>query len=685
MFRYQNEYDLRDGYPLLTSKLYKMLKKYIFFLLVLLGFSIIRSSFAVINVGLQPGDLYQRYLSVISTTIQSVDVEAGIIQLKVKDVFKGEYSKGEVVSIEVALEEVGIVFRDQISTGSIAEGKPIIAFIGKKHRTRSKDILFYTDGFQIGELESNKVLRWKSTDNREVGTDGEVISTMMGTWNGSSEMLIKMMSDIKSGRYFFPRKAYAKFQQEILLDKLAGEVKGVSLFDIDNDGDLDVFACSDAGNRIYLQMEPMVFVNATTYMDLGMASSSCAFADVNQDGYTDLLADGIIYQGFHDGYKLILDETDWLPYYHGRMVKSSAFVELNGDGNPDVIISFQDGGLGAFINTMSEGSGGFEDKTEAMGLSKAENGAGLTGYFAPGDWNLDNKTDIFYAAENGFLLVQNEDGVFYNVEHSIPFDFISGQERSAGFTGAGSFIPMITNEKFDLIIPTESSWHVVENKQGSLVDVTEYGNEISEGSYLHIATLAKDLNLDGYVDLFTTSRGQNGHNRFIINRGYGSFMLASVHKAYEHMFWGEAMEFGGWGIASGDVDMDGSPDLLYGNKRGDLFLILNQTLEMRVPVEFPDEELSTLLGIKVLSVKLSGNKGIIGAQIILSNSEGEIVGRSYVGSNINAGAWSPPEEQFAVNKAGKHQLKIIYSDGVEELREIELSDKQVTHLAIYRK
>lgn len=662
-----------------------MLKKYQLFLLLLFGLSITHSSFAVINVGLQPNDLYQRYLSVISTTVQSVDVETGTIQLVVNEAFKGDYIKGEVVTIKVAMEKLKLVFKDQVSTGFIAQGKPIVAFVGKNHRTRSKDLLFYADGFQIGTMESKNVWNWTSTDSEEVGTDGDAISTMMGTWNGSPEKLIKMMSDVKSGMYLFPRKAYAKFQQDIRIDKLAGEVKGVSLFDIDNDGDLDIFACSPAGNRIYLQLEPMVFVNATTFMGLEMASASVAFADVDQDGLVDLLADGKIYQGFNDGSKLTFEETDWLPISAGKEVKSSAFVALNKDGHPDVIVSFKDGGLMAFTNAFAEGGSGFKDKTAAMGLSKTENGAGLTGYFAPGDWNLDRRTDIFYSAGSGILLVQDDNGVFNSVKHTIPFDFVSGQERTAGNTGAGTFIPMLSNKRFDLIIPTESSWHVVENQQNNLVDVTKYGNEISEGSYLHIATLAKDLNLDSYVDLFTTSSGETGHNRFIINRGYGSFMLASTHKAYEHMFLGEAMESGGWGISAGDVNGDGSPDLLFGNKKGELFLIMNQTLEMRTPIEFPDAEVSTIMGIKVLSLKISGNKGIVGAQIVLLDTAGEIVGRSYVGCNVNAGSWSAFEEQFAVKKPGKYTLKISYSDGVEELREIELSEKQVTNLEIYRK
>ena len=85
-----------------------MLRKYLLFLLVLFGLSITKSSHAVINVGLQPNDLYQRYLSVISTTVQSVNVETSTIQLVVNDVFKGEYTKGEVVDTTI-LQKSGLI------------------------------------------------------------------------------------------------------------------------------------------------------------------------------------------------------------------------------------------------------------------------------------------------------------------------------------------------------------------------------------------------------------------------------------------------------------------------------------------------------------------------------------------------------------------------------------------------
>jgi hypothetical protein len=238
-------------------------------------------------------------------------------------------------------------------------------------------------------------------------------------------------------------------------------------------------------------------------------------------------------------------------------------VELDGDGYPDAVVSTENGGLHAYVNPGPEG-GAFRDATEAMGLDRKENGAGLNGFFAPGDWNDDGRMDLFYAAGRpgqtaGFLLVQGADGMFRAVGHSIEFDFNSGEERVPGFTGAGFFAPIIDPGRLDLIVPYETGWHLVTNVGGVPVDVSADAGEITEGSYLHLASIAEDFNVDGYVDYYTTSRAASGHNRFIINRGYGSFMHSAPHRYYGHMFKGPAHALGGWGVAAGDVDDDGAP------------------------------------------------------------------------------------------------------------------------------
>ena len=45
-----------------------------------------------------------------------------------------------------------------------------------------------------------------------------------------------------------------------------------------------------------------------------------------------------------------------------------------------------------------------------MGLDRASCGAGGDGFVTPGHWNDDLRTDLFYAAGGGYLLVQNDCG-----------------------------------------------------------------------------------------------------------------------------------------------------------------------------------------------------------------------------------------------------------------------------------
>ncbi len=643
------------------------------------------SAAGLINAGLQPVDLVGRYRAVVAGEIVRVDSEQHRLEVRITSVFKGDYKPGQIVTVS-AVGEMAEALAQEVEAGKLKVGAPIAAFVGRSRRRRAKELLFYAGGFYLGRMDGPDRWSWTDSDKEMVGTDGKKIPSLAGTWNGSTEDLIRMLGDIRAGRAYFPRKAYACFRKDNLLDKFDDTpVRGVALYDIDGDGDLDVYACSDEEDRLYLQMEPMKFVNATDHVGLEVASPSCSFADVDADGRADLLAGGIILRGRtgSDGI-LRLEQTEWLPYEANEDLKSSAFVEINGDGYPDVIISKLKGGLRVYLNPGPK-TGPFTDATAAAGLDRKANGAGRTGFFAPGDWNGDGRCDLFYAAGKGLLLTQNDKGVFSPVKHDIGFRFASGEQGQEGLTGAGCFMPILGQDRLDLIVPTESSWHVVANRRGVPVDVTEYGNEISEGSYLHLATIAEDLNLDGYVDFYTTSRTRNGHNRFIINRGYGSFMLASVHKHYEHMFNGPAHTSGGWGVAAGDVNDDGAPDLLLGNTRGHLFLILNDTLTMRKPVAHPTDDMARLLKVRILTVRVTGRRGVLGARLTVHDEAGRVVARRDIGSNVAVGCRGPDVVNFALRDPGKCTLTVRYADGLSRSWPVDLSEKPRVKIRADRK
>lgn len=629
---------------------------------------------ALINAALQPIDLHARYKAVIAGEIVAVDGKRNTVEFRVGAVFKGDYKPGQKVVI-VAAGEMAQVLAQAAETPAFRKGAKIAAFVGKRRRRRAKELLFYAGGFYLGRMESADRWSWTACDKELVGTDGKRVPSLAGTWNGETEMLITMLGDISAGRSHFPRKAYARFKKDILLDTFDDTpVHGVALYDVDGDGDLDVYACSDDEDRLYLQMKPLVFVNATDYVGLDVASPSCSFADVDADGQADLLAGGVILRGRFVGDRIRFQRTEWLPYEANEELKSSAFAELNGDGYPDVVVSKFKGGLRAYLNPGAKG-GAFKDITVGSGLTRKECGAGGTGFFAPGDWNDDGRCDLFYGAGTGLLLVQDAKGSFSPVTHKIGFRFDSGEEGRPGLTGAGCFMPILGYDRLDLIVPTESGWHVVANRRRLPVDVTEYGNEISEGSYLHLATVAADLNLDGYVDFYTTTRTANGHNRFIINRGYGSFMLASVHRHYEHMFNGPAHTSGGWGVAAGDVNDDGAPDLLLGNTRGQLFLMVNDTLAARRPVEHPTDDIARLLEVRILTVRVTGKLGVVGARVTLADKDGRIVGRRDIGSNVAVGCRGSDTVNLAVRAGGTYKLAVRYSDGLVRSWDVDLAKR----------
>ncbi|MDP3072481.1 MAG: VCBS repeat-containing protein [Opitutaceae bacterium] len=632
------------------------------------------SLWAVINVGLQPSDLFQRHETVLSGEIERVDRDAGKFFLRVTALHKGDSPKvGDVIEIAAVDAMAGVLTAGASAPTDIAVGQPVAAFVGKRQRRRENELLFYAGAFYLGLRESPTQWKWNAGDTQLIGTDGKPVPTMLGTWNGSTPQLVRMLADLARDRSYYPRRGYAAFKPDLLIEKLPGPVKGVALYDIDRNGLPDLYACSPAGDRVFLQMEKLEFVDATEWLGLKQASVSVAFADFDLDGIPDLLAGGTLLRGFVEGEQRGFKPTARLPLSAAdlAMVHAAAFIEANGDGYPDILVSLNGGGLRLFLNPGKAG-GAFTDITARAGLDRAETGAKGTGYFTLGDWNGDGLTDLYYAAGSGLLLIQDKAGRFTPQPGAPKLRFLSGEDEKPGFTGAGAFTPILGTGRTDLIVPVENGWHVIENRAGQPVDVTEHGNEISEGSFLHIATVAADLNLDGHVDFYTVSRAKNGHNRFIINRGYGSFMLGDVHRAYEHMFQGPAQELGGWGLAAGDANGDGQPDLLIGNEHGHLVLILNDTLAFRQPVENATDEIARMLKTGVLVVTVDGPLGVVGATVRLETTAGEVRDVRFIGGNNASGCRSPDEAIFAVREPGSYVVRVRHADGHERTWPVEI-------------
>ncbi|MEM7791280.1 MAG: VCBS repeat-containing protein, partial [Verrucomicrobiota bacterium] len=410
---------------------------------------------------------------------------------------------------------------------------------------------------------------------------------------------------------------------------------------------------------------------------------SVALADFDGDGLNDLLAGTTLYQGQFEDNRFYFVKTELLPERSASKLKTATFCDINGDGFPDILASFVDKGIEIYLNPAGQGDA-FMDVTQSMGLDRPEAGAGSDAYVTPGDWNGDGLMDLFLAAGDGYLLIQDQDGRFTPKPHEIEFKFTVGADNETGITGAGVFMPIVQSEALDLVVPMEESWLVIANNDGLPEDITRWGNEISEGSNDHLSTIGADLNLDGYMDLFTVSRAPNGHNRFIINRGYGSFMLAPVHRHYEYVFRGPSSERGGLSSAVGDLNDDGAPDLVVGNIHGDITLIINDTLQARSPIEFPPREIKILEGTHLLQVRVLGTKGVTNARLRLIDKAGVVVARRDLGSNVAGGSFGPNRVSFAVRRPDVLTLEVRYSDGLIQQKEVDLTEDQYVSINIDR-
>jgi hypothetical protein len=615
------------------------------------------SLYALVNPSLQPINLYERYVYVLSAKVASVDEARGVMQLDVLEVYKGDFPSKQITLEFTPVSEQADDL-DPMDEGGASGMEPpevgqvVVAYVGKTLRRRERDVMIYVGNRIWHEIEMHdtaKPAEWKWIATAE--------ETMVGTFNGSAERFADMMRDVQAGTMFFPAKVYARFKPDHVIAELEQPIGGVALYDIDRDGRLDALAAGENGLRVYLQTAALKFEDRTEALGLAsVAGQSVSVADVNADGTPDLLVDATVFLG-KDG---TFTKSEFSASGADQNLKVSAFVEINGDGLPDLLFSRVGGGLAVFLNSVDT-PGTFTDATEQLGLHTEAAGAKGNGYVTVGDWNLDDRTDIFYAEGRGILLEQGEDGTFSPVEQKIYFNFKGGPELTPAVTGAGSFAPIWDVDSSDLVVPGDTDIALTIREAGTLSNVTGYGNEIALAGNSHLATLAHDLDMDGYPDLFTIARDAKSKNVYHTNRGYGSFMHSALYAP--DFFPGKSFETGAGGVAAGDANGDGADDLLLGGRDGRLVLVQNDALSLRQGVEHPVYHLKKLIESSIVTVPLQRERGVLGARVTVENEAGQVVALRTVGHAILTGCRGPDTLNIAVREPGAYKVHVRYSDG----------------------
>ncbi len=400
---------------------------------------------------------------------------------------------------------------------------------------------------------------------------------------------------------------------------------GAALFDFDGDGRLDIYLLTNAGpnsastNRLFRNMPNGTFQDVTEGSGLGIAGHNMgvAIGDVNNDGLPDVLVTqyGGVRLFLNQGGGKFKDVTEAAGLANPLWATSANFFDYDKDGWLDLVVVnyldddpswvcratagtkdycapsvFRGTVTRLFRNLAMAPCVRFQDVTVAAGLAQAP-GPGLGVYCA--DFNGDGWPDIFVANDDrpNHLWINQHNGTFTEEAHArgLAVD-VMGQAQG----NMGVAIGDVDNDGlFDLYISHLASEHntlwLQGPQRGLFRDRTARAGLLSTAwRGTGFGTLMADFDHDGWLDIAVVNgrvaretRTPNAalgphlqhyseRNQLLRNAGQGRFRDISGANA---PFCGTPNV--ARGLAVGDLDGDGAPDLLVTTVAGRARLLRN--------------------------------------------------------------------------------------------------------------
>jgi hypothetical protein len=243
----------------------------------------------------------------------------------------------------------------------------------------------------------------------------------------------------------------------------------------------------------------------------------------------------------------------------GHHLTGAAVLDVDGDGRDEVFVG---GGEGQADALLSLAGGRLVDRIAGTGLSSPVATYGSNAL----DLDADGDVDLLVCRNDGVTLYTNEGGAFRGrrlpirfAPNAVPLAVAAGDVDRDGdadlyvsaFVDFPHFVPATFN------VPAHAKPNHLLRNDGNLVftDVTDAVTASRQNTF---TSLFVDLDADGFQDLVVAQN--TGEAEILRNRGDGSFERTPVSTGYG--FW--------MGVATGDYDSDGDPDLAFTNV-GDSF------------------------------------------------------------------------------------------------------------------
>ena len=335
-------------------------------------------------------------------------------------------------------------------------------------------------------------------------------------------------------------------------------VPGIALFDVEQDGDLDIYVTNGPGSANSLFLNQLADSGSMSFVDAGIAagvaataqdSTGVCFGDLDNDGFQDLYV-----LGNNEPNKLFHNQGDGTFTEIGvasgadagaQSRATCAIGDVNNDGLLDILVgnSFDSWSnqLGLFVEPyilnqhnqlfVNQGAMSFTESAQASGLYAQQatvpegfGQPGLTWSIAFADMDVDGDVEVIAADDQG----------------GIPFAIYGGVDRG-------------------LV-------HIFDNDGGFFVDTTLGSGTDKPGQWMGLAF--GDLDCNGTMDFFGSNFGDYGFSplpipytlgdsasRWFLNNGDGTYDDPGVGDLVATPF--------GWSNAIVDYDLDGDSDIVY--------------------------------------------------------------------------------------------------------------------------
>lgn len=468
--------------------------------------------------------------------------------------------------------------------------------------------------------------------------------------------------------------------QYTILESLGG---GVALLDYDGDGRLDIFVTGggyfDGPNRtdikghpcrLYRNLGEWKFQDVTQQTGLERSwwyTHGAAVADYDRDGWPDLLVTGYghlaLFRNEEDGKggRRFTDVTAQVGLHDGLWSTSAGWADLDGDGYPDLYVchyvdwSFANNPtcrgnalsvprdtcpperFHPLIHALFHNDQGKQLRDVSTDHGFHANGCGLGVILA--DLNDDRRPDIYVANDtnNNFLYLNRGEGMLEEkgMAAGAALDETGHPDGSMGvdvgdYDGSGRASLWVTNYASEVHALYANLGRELFHHQSRAAGIAALGRH-----FVGFGTGFLDVDNDGWEDLILV----NGH---VLRRPVSGspkqlpVLLHNVPRAERRFFENISGRGGtffqtpalGRGLAIGDLDNDGWPDVVVSHSNSPVALLRNQGRSVAGQAHW--------LGVRLTG---RGHRDVVGSTIVLETDEGRRLTRFTKGggSYLSAG------------------------------------------------